>query len=57
VEAFLRDALPFTQIPVVIERVLSRHRVTASPALDQILQADIWARRQVAELLTQEVTR
>jgi 1-deoxy-D-xylulose-5-phosphate reductoisomerase len=49
VEAFLEDALPFTEIPIQIERVLSRHRTIGHPTLEEILQADEWARQQVIQ--------
>ena len=49
VQAFLQGGLPFTRIPAVIERILSRHRVEPSPSLEQILAADSWAREQVLE--------
>ena len=52
VGAFLEDALAFPRIPALLERVLSRHRNTPHPTLDEILQADAWARDQVkAEIL------
>ncbi|MBI3318871.1 MAG: 1-deoxy-D-xylulose-5-phosphate reductoisomerase [Candidatus Omnitrophica bacterium] len=50
VAAFLKDSLPFTQIPSLIERVLGAHRNTAHPTLAQILEADAWAHEQVTEL-------
>ncbi len=51
VGGFLEDRLEFTRIPSVIERVLSRHRVVVRPTLDQILEADRWARTQAEALL------
>ncbi|MBI3312574.1 MAG: 1-deoxy-D-xylulose-5-phosphate reductoisomerase [Candidatus Omnitrophica bacterium] len=49
VQAFLQDSLPFTRIPSVIERILSRQRIVAHPSLEEILRADAWAREQVLE--------
>ncbi len=46
VEAFLAERIRFRDLPVVISRVLDRHRPVASPDLDQILRADQWARRE-----------
>ncbi len=46
VAAFLEERIRFRDLPVVISRVLDRHRPVASPDLDQILQADRWARRE-----------
>ncbi len=49
--AFLRDELPFTEIPAAFERVLRRHRPVQNPTLDQILQADAWAHEQIKEVV------
>ena len=57
VAAFLDDALPFPQIPVILEKLLSRHRAVAQPGLEEILQADAWAREQVTQSLPQSVRR
>ena len=57
VAAFLADALPFTAIPSAIERILRRHRPVPNPTLDQILQADAWAREQAPAKQSQEVSR
>ncbi len=46
VEGFLGGALSFTGIPRVIEKVLSCHRNTQRPALEEILNADAWAREE-----------
>ncbi len=51
VEAFLERQLPFTDIPVVIEAVLRRHRVTAIDSLEDVLAADAWAREMARSLL------
>jgi 1-deoxy-D-xylulose-5-phosphate reductoisomerase len=48
VRSFLGDALPFTRIPSVIEEILSHHRRIDHPSLEQILEADAWAREQVS---------
>lgn len=44
VEAFLERRLAFTDIPVVIEGVLSQHCCTSVVSLDDVLDADEWAR-------------
>jgi 1-deoxy-D-xylulose-5-phosphate reductoisomerase len=46
VETFLDGKIRFTDLPVVISEVLSRHRPTSSPTLDDILEADRWARQE-----------
>ncbi len=48
VSAFLEDQLPFTRIPTLLEEVLRAHRNIQHPTLDQILEADRWARQEVA---------
>ena len=53
VRGFLEDRLPFTRIPSVIERVLSRHRNVLRPTLDQILESDRWAREQAEAQIAQ----
>lgn len=44
VQAFLEERLPFTRIAEVNERTMARHQVIAHPSLDEILEADRWAR-------------
>jgi 1-deoxy-D-xylulose-5-phosphate reductoisomerase len=49
--AFLNDELAFTEIPRVIEETLGRHIPVAHPSLEQILDADRWARRTAGALI------
>jgi 1-deoxy-D-xylulose-5-phosphate reductoisomerase len=51
VEAFLEEKIKFTQIPVVIAETLSRHRSFSSPALEEILAADGWSRREANTII------
>jgi len=44
---FLQDGLPFTRISEIIGKVIGTHRRVAHPRLEEILQADGWAREQV----------
>ncbi len=47
VDSFLSGAISFSQIPRVIEGVLSRHRrKTARLTLEDVREADAWARRE-----------
>ena len=48
VMAFLQGKIPFLSIAEVVEGTMSRHDAIPSPGLDEILNADGWA-RQVAE--------
>lgn len=52
VEAFLQRRLSFLEIPEVIERVLARHQTTPANSLDDVLNADDWARREAHAALT-----
>jgi 1-deoxy-D-xylulose-5-phosphate reductoisomerase len=56
VALFLAEKIEFLDIPKVIEKVCDKHRADnhLTPCLDDILAADIWARRMVVEL-TQQV--
>jgi 1-deoxy-D-xylulose-5-phosphate reductoisomerase len=44
VYAFLEERIGFHEIPRVIARTLRKHRVVAHPGLEDILEADRWAR-------------
>lgn len=51
VEAFLQRSIKFRQIPEYIQKVLELHQPINNPALDDILEADRWARKAANELL------
>lgn len=51
VAAFLADDLPFHQIPGLIEKVMTSHSLATSPGIEEILEADAWARREAKQLL------
>jgi 1-deoxy-D-xylulose-5-phosphate reductoisomerase len=51
VDAFLQRQLAFTEIPVVIEGVLTQHRHTAVQSLEDVLSADAWARERALALI------
>ncbi len=44
VELFLSGRIGFLEIPKLIEKTLERHQVISSPSLEDILDADAWAR-------------
>jgi 1-deoxy-D-xylulose-5-phosphate reductoisomerase len=48
VEAFVNRCINFPQITETVRRVMDRHSIVARPTLDQILEADAWARREAA---------
>jgi 1-deoxy-D-xylulose-5-phosphate reductoisomerase len=51
VALFLAEKIHFLDIPKVIEKVCDKHKAdfTSTPSLDDILAADIWARKMVLE--------
>jgi 1-deoxy-D-xylulose-5-phosphate reductoisomerase len=46
VDAFLAETCPFPAIWQSVEAVMERHRPIASPTLDDIIEADRWARAE-----------
>ena len=44
VEAFLNRRIRFLDIPRMIEKVMTRHRVVSKPTLRDLLETDLWAR-------------
>jgi len=48
VEAFVNRKINFPQITDTVRRTMAAHQVVAHPTLDQILEADLWARRAAA---------
>jgi 1-deoxy-D-xylulose-5-phosphate reductoisomerase len=51
VEEFLKKNLGFTAIPKVVEHVLDKHRNIKKPNLEDIQEADSWARRAAYRLV------
>src|SRR5580692_10805951 len=49
VSAFVQHEINFPQISERVGRVMDRHAVTAHPRLEQILEADAWARKEAAK--------
>lgn len=46
VEAFLNERIPFPAIWQTVERVMHKHTTVQHPTLEQIIDADAWARRE-----------
>ena len=46
VEAFVNRRIKFSQITETVRRTMDAHTVIAHPTLEQILEADAWARRE-----------
>jgi 1-deoxy-D-xylulose-5-phosphate reductoisomerase len=51
VEEFLAGRIKFLQIMDLVEHCLNRHSVRQTPSLDELLEADAWARREVKDRL------
>ncbi|OUM88372.1 MAG: 1-deoxy-D-xylulose-5-phosphate reductoisomerase [Bacillus thermozeamaize] len=52
VHAFLEGRLPFDRIEQVVEHVLNRCQGGKDPSLEEVLEADSWARRAAREQIT-----
>jgi 1-deoxy-D-xylulose-5-phosphate reductoisomerase len=52
VDAFLNRQIGFSQIATTVERTMAEHKVMAEPTLEQILEADAWARSQAARCVS-----
>jgi 1-deoxy-D-xylulose-5-phosphate reductoisomerase len=46
VGAFLNQSIGFVDIPAVVEQTMGEHHIISSPELQDILEADRWARKQ-----------
>ena len=51
VAEFLRGRIKFTSIYKVVEKAVSRHKIVKNPSLDDIREADRWARQEAIGLL------
>ncbi len=51
VNEFLNNHIGFLSIPRIIERVLECHKNISEPKLDDIMLADVWARRQAMRII------
>ncbi|MFH1407139.1 MAG: 1-deoxy-D-xylulose-5-phosphate reductoisomerase [Candidatus Omnitrophota bacterium] len=49
VRLFLERKIKLSFIPKILEKILSSHRIKNKPGLPQILEADSWARQEVAK--------
>lgn len=51
VEAFLKERIGFNKIPSVIERVMKRHNKLPCKSIEEVIEADAWARQEAEEVL------
>ncbi|MCR4338151.1 MAG: 1-deoxy-D-xylulose-5-phosphate reductoisomerase, partial [Candidatus Omnitrophica bacterium] len=55
VDAFLRGEIKFLQIYSLVEKVVRKHLVHQAPALQDIFDADAWAREEAKKLIAGQV--
>ena len=53
VELFLKCAIKFTDISCLVEQILQEHQTISNPALDDIINTDVWARERVTKIFNQ----
>jgi len=56
VSAFMNKKIRFVDLPKIIEKVLTFHSVMNNPSLDDILQADLWARRETEKIIERMIS-
>jgi len=53
VESFLTERIPFSGIQRIVEGAMEIHQVVSDPALEDVLEADRWARQHAGESVVQ----
>ena len=56
VSAFMQKKIRFIDLPEIIEKVLNVHRVIYNPSLEDILQADLWARTETEKTIERMIS-
>ena len=56
VEAFIKESVTFTAIPLLIQRVMEEYEVKSAYTIEDILMADHWAREKALDII-REVAR
>jgi 1-deoxy-D-xylulose-5-phosphate reductoisomerase len=51
VNAFMEGSLKFTEIPLLIQRVMEEHEVKSVHTIEDILRTDHWAREKSKAIL------
>jgi 1-deoxy-D-xylulose-5-phosphate reductoisomerase len=52
VDSFLKEKIRFVDIPEVIDAVMQNHTLVSSPAIEDVVSADDWSRREAAKVIT-----
>jgi 1-deoxy-D-xylulose-5-phosphate reductoisomerase len=47
VRLFIEKKIKFTDIPVLVKQAMDKHFNTSDPTLDDILSADLWAKKEI----------
>lgn len=53
VDAFLEEAIAFTEIVCLVQNVMNKHTIIQHPDLEQLIEADRWARKEAKQCLAQ----
>jgi 1-deoxy-D-xylulose-5-phosphate reductoisomerase len=56
VSAFIEKKIRFIDLPKIIEKILVLHNSINNPSLDDILQADLWARIETQKIIERIIT-
>lgn len=48
VSMFLAGKIKFTDIPVMVEQAIEKHFYTKEPSLEEILSAELWAKKEIS---------
>jgi len=56
VSAFMNKKIRFVDLPKIVEKVLTLHGVMNNPSLDDILQTDLWARRETEKIIERMIS-
>ena len=55
VENFLGEKIPFTAIPHVVESTMEKHSAQLHPSMEDVLEADRWARELAGNFVAEIV--
>ena len=47
VKLFIEGKIKFTEIAALVKQALDKHFNTSEPALEDILSADLWAKKEI----------
>jgi 1-deoxy-D-xylulose-5-phosphate reductoisomerase len=53
VASFLQETIPFTSIPAIVESTMEKHQTKSHPLLEDVVEADRWARERAKESIAQ----